>query len=97
MILVIDFERIVSPAFCTKCEFQSSFVSFTFLDHPEDPALMEFEMPPYVCLRVRGLAALKPPAKNGPMLAHCGGPGSGRDCAQSAFNSAWFSMFQRII
>lgn len=48
-----------------------------------DPALMEFEMPPYVCLRVRGLAALKPPAKNGPMLAHCGGPGSGRDCAMT--------------
>ena len=44
---------------------------------------MEFEMPPYVCLRVRGLAALRQPAKNGPMLAHCGGPGSGRDCAQS--------------
>jgi len=42
---------------------------------------MDYEMPPYVCLRVRGMAALKQPAKNGPLLAHCGGPGSGRDCA----------------
>eukprot|EP00434_Breviolum_minutum_P018504 symbB.v1.2.016320.t2/scaffold1240.1/size129799/3 len=46
-----------------------------------DRALMDYEMPPYVCLRVRGMAALKQPAKNGPLLAHCGGPGSGRDCA----------------
>lgn len=30
-----------------------------------DRALMDYEMPPYVCLRVRGMAALKQPAKNG--------------------------------
>ncbi|CAK9055256.1 Serine protease Hip1 (Hydrolase important for pathogenesis 1) (Serine hydrolase Hip1) [Durusdinium trenchii] len=47
-----------------------------------DPALLDFEEPPYLCLRVRGLKALKQPAANGPLLMHCGGPGSGRDCAQ---------------
>ena len=46
-----------------------------------DPALLDYELPPYVCLRVRGMAALQQPAKNGPLLAHCGGPGSGRRCA----------------
>lgn len=46
-----------------------------------DPALLDFEEPPSVCLRVRALGALKQPAKNGPLLAHCGGPGTGRDCA----------------
>lgn len=51
-----------------------------------DRALMDYEMPPYVCLRVRGMAALKQPAKNGPLLAHCGGPGSGRDCAMVMSN-----------
>jgi len=51
-----------------------------------DSALMQFEMPPYVCLRVRGTAALQQPAKNGPLLTHCGGPGSGRDCALRNFD-----------
>jgi hypothetical protein len=46
-----------------------------------DPALLDYEFPPSGCLRVRGMAALKQPAKNGPLLAHCGGPGSGRRCA----------------
>ena len=55
-----------------------------------DRALMDYEMPPYVCLRVRGMAALKQPAKNGPLLAHCGGPGSGRDCAMVMSN--WASV-----
>eukprot|EP00438_Fugacium_kawagutii_P017883 Skav216103 [mRNA] locus=scaffold2042:326400:331188:- [translate_table: standard] len=45
-----------------------------------DPALMEYEMPPFVCLRVRGIPAIQQPAKNGPLLVHCGGPGSGRSC-----------------
>ena len=47
-----------------------------------DTALLQFEMPPSVCLRVRGIAAQVQPAKNGPMLAHCGGPMTGRECAQ---------------
>eukprot|EP00438_Fugacium_kawagutii_P028532 Skav222529 [mRNA] locus=scaffold2875:89489:89812:+ [translate_table: standard] len=37
-------------------------------------------MPPFVCVRVRGVAAMQQPAKKGPLLVHCGGPGSGRDC-----------------
>eukprot|EP00438_Fugacium_kawagutii_P015460 Skav202290 [mRNA] locus=scaffold3364:49860:51839:+ [translate_table: standard] len=45
-----------------------------------DPALMDYEVPPFVCLRVRGIAAIRQPAKNGPLLVHCGGPGSGRSC-----------------
>eukprot|EP00931_Biecheleriopsis_adriatica_P120390 TRINITY_DN95511_c0_g1_i1.p1 TRINITY_DN95511_c0_g1~~TRINITY_DN95511_c0_g1_i1.p1 ORF type:complete len:673 (-),score=121.57 TRINITY_DN95511_c0_g1_i1:226-2244(-) len=45
-----------------------------------DSALSEFETSPDVCLRVRMVPARKQPAKNGPLLVHCGGPGSGRGC-----------------
>ena len=47
-----------------------------------DTALLQFEMPPFVCLRVRGIASQVQPARNGPILAHCGGPLTGRECAQ---------------
>ena len=47
-----------------------------------DKALLDYELPPSVCLRVRAVAALQQPARLGPLLAHCGGPSSGRDCAQ---------------
>ena len=52
-----------------------------------DPALLDYELPPYVCLRVRGMAALKQPAMKGPLLAHCGGPGSGGRCAMDMSSS----------
>jgi len=51
----------------------------TPLDH--DPRLAEFEAPPFVCLRVAARPATQQPAKEGPLLMHCGGPGTGRDCA----------------
>lgn len=78
--------RLQSPQLCLEI---GSFFPFKVpLVH--DRALMDYEMPPYVCLRVRGMAALKQPAKNGPLLAHCGGPGSGRDCAMVMSN--WASV-----
>ena len=59
-----------------------------------DPALLDYELPPYVCLRVRGMAALKQPAQNGPLLAHCGGPGSGRRCAMDMSSSVNKGLWQ---
>lgn len=45
-----------------------------------DPYITKYEESPRVCLRVRALPATQQPARSGPLLAHCGGPGSGRDC-----------------
>ncbi|CAE7411455.1 tilS [Symbiodinium natans] len=45
-----------------------------------DLAMSPYEAVPYVCLRVSGIPATQQPAKHGPLLIHCGGPGSGREC-----------------
>ena len=47
-----------------------------------DMAMLPYEEVPYVCLRVRAIPATEQPAKNGPLLFHCGGPGSGTDCVE---------------
>mmetsp|Transcript_69345 Transcript_69345/g.162964 ORF Transcript_69345/g.162964 Transcript_69345/m.162964 type:complete len:647 (-) Transcript_69345:262-2202(-) len=59
----------------------------TPLDH--DPRLAQFESPPFVCLRVAARPATQQPAKEGPLLTHCGGPSSGRECVLQISN---FSM-----
>eukprot|EP00928_Gymnodinium_smaydae_P070467 TRINITY_DN54295_c0_g1_i1.p1 TRINITY_DN54295_c0_g1~~TRINITY_DN54295_c0_g1_i1.p1 ORF type:complete len:778 (+),score=176.72 TRINITY_DN54295_c0_g1_i1:75-2336(+) len=38
------------------------------------------EVSPRLCLRVTARPALTQPSVNGPLLFHCGGPGSGRSC-----------------
>jgi len=45
-----------------------------------DPYLEKFEKSPEACLRVVVHPAKNQPAKNGPLLLHCGGPGSGASC-----------------
>ena len=57
-----------------------------------DKALLDYELPPFVCLRVRAVAALQQPARLGPLLAHCGGPGSGRDCVETAMSDHMFDI-----
>lgn len=46
-----------------------------------DPYITPFEKPPHACLRVIMKPASKQPAKLGPILLHCGGPGSDASCA----------------
>ena len=46
-----------------------------------DAYITHFEKPPSACLRVLMKPAAKQPAKLGPILLHCGGPGSTADCA----------------
>mmetsp|Transcript_66399 Transcript_66399/g.130891 ORF Transcript_66399/g.130891 Transcript_66399/m.130891 type:complete len:625 (+) Transcript_66399:85-1959(+) len=46
-----------------------------------DPYLAAFEAPPHRCLRVIMKPARKQPAKLGPVMLHCGGPGSDASCA----------------
>mmetsp|Transcript_60932 Transcript_60932/g.115129 ORF Transcript_60932/g.115129 Transcript_60932/m.115129 type:complete len:674 (+) Transcript_60932:46-2067(+) len=64
----------------------SSFGGETFLNGwlnvplLHDPYITKYEESPRVCLRVRALPATQQPARSGPLLAHCGGPSSGRDC-----------------
>jgi pimeloyl-ACP methyl ester carboxylesterase len=45
-----------------------------------DSVVSQFEAAPRFCLRVRVLPAIHQPAKNGPLMLHCGGPGSGKRC-----------------
>ncbi|CAE7725932.1 unnamed protein product [Symbiodinium sp. CCMP2456] len=52
-----------------------------------DMAMLPYEEVPYVCLRVRAIPATEQPAKNGPLLFHCGGPGSGNECAADSSRS----------
>lgn len=47
-----------------------------------DMAMLPYEAMPYVCLRVRAIPATEQPAKHGPLLLHCGGPGSGHNCLE---------------
>lgn len=40
---------------------------------------------PRLCLRIKARPAAVQPAVNGPLLFHCGGPGSGRDCVAMSY------------
>jgi len=46
-----------------------------------DPYLAHYEMSPQACLRVLMKPASKQPARLGPILLHCGGPGTDANCA----------------
>lgn len=46
-----------------------------------DENIAEYEKPPNACLRVALKPAARQPARLGPILLHCGGPGSDATCA----------------
>lgn len=62
-----------------------------------DPYITKYEESPRVCLRVRALPATQQPAHSGPLLAHCGGPGSGRDCVASFLDFFTFAGLNNSI
>jgi len=73
-ILVWDEETVILPG---GHERYSGWLK-TPLVH--DLAMSPYEAVPYICLRVNGIPATQQPAQNGPLLIHCGGPGSGKEC-----------------
>lgn len=70
----------------TGYEAEGQKVAVGWLKTPlvHDPDMSPYEAVPYVCLRVKGIAAMNQPAKHGPLLGHCGGPGSDNNCLLNA-------------
>lgn len=70
----------------TGYEAEGQKVAVGWLKTPlvHDPDMSPYEAVPYVCLRVKGIPAMNQPAKHGPLLGHCGGPGSDNNCLLNA-------------
>uniref|UniRef100_A0A7S1WIT9 AB hydrolase-1 domain-containing protein n=1 Tax=Alexandrium catenella TaxID=2925 RepID=A0A7S1WIT9_ALECA len=57
-----------------------------------DKMIASFETPPTACLRVLMKPAARQPARLGPILLHCGGPGSDATCALPMAWGKWFEL-----